>query len=741
MPNRLIIIRKEKGVRKLIRYCKQTKYCSFDFETTGLKYKDPDQYPLILGVTFQPGSSYIIPLAHKDSPFKRKWRRIFIKFGREVLEDPEITKVCWNLKFEYKWCMRYGIMLKGRLFDAMLAKYLLDEERPHGLKEFVKVMFPEYAGYEEQLKGDDGKGVDWRNTDFQKLSEYCGIDCDRTLVAMIIMEPKLIKEGFYSMFRNMMMMFTRVIAEAEYEGIMVDREYLAALMKEYATKIDKAKLALSQDRALLKYERFYKQEHLQKLIDQTKLEIRQIKKDKTRDDNSKGRLIINRRAKITRFLEGKMQGKKEVWDGMNFASPAQVKNFFFKPPYGKEYGLKLTPKTFTKNKNTGQRTDNPSTAEDVILDLMPKDKTGFMQKLLDFRALEKLDSTYIRGMWQHLDQWDRVHAGFKINGTVTGRLSCVEPNLQNIPRDTTAADIKRMFIPPPGFLLLEVDYSQAELRIIAEVSGDIAMIEIFKKNYNIHVATACKMKTDKKLTKYGGIKDYETIKGLIKKGDDLGGKELEKPENKELLFWQKQKKKGKSLNFSIVYQQGLDAMSATLECTKDEAAEFQQDWFDQFPQAAAWIKKQKKLAHKQGYVKNIFGTKRRLHDINSGIHWQEAEAERQAVNAPIQGGSGYFTLFSMVVIREKILKGELPRDLRAVYTVHDSIGYYIRPADVHKVIPELIKICDNPETMKYFGFELKDVKMKVSAELGTHWAKLLGYDPWVDYTKWVKPAA
>jgi DNA polymerase I-like protein with 3'-5' exonuclease and polymerase domains len=727
MPNRLKIIKRIGQVDKLIQYCKQTKYCSFDFETTGFKYKDPDHHLLIMGVSFQPGSSWILPLGHKDSPFKDKWVPIFQKFGREVIEDPDIVKVAWNMKFEYKWCMRYDIFPKGRLFDSMLAKYCLDEERPNDLKSFVKKMFPEFAGYEDKLKGDDGKGVDWRNTDYRKLCKYCGIDTDTTLRGMILMEPKLIKQGFYSMFRNMFMMITRVLAESEYRGLYVDRNYLKNLMVEYDEKITLAKEALKNDPALRKYEKRYRVYHLQKLIDKVQLEIAEIRRKAT---PTADRLIANREKKINDFLEGKFSNK-DTWDGMNFNSPNQVRHFFFEA----KFGLRLKPHKYTKDKS-GNKTSTPSTDEESLLALMPKDKTGFMKKLLDLRGLEKLDSTYIRGMYPHLDHQDRIHAGFKINGTVTGRLSCVDPNLQNIPRDTTAADIKRMFVPPPGYMMLEVDYSQAELRIIAELSGDEAMIEIFKKNYNIHVATACKMKVDPKITKLGGLEDYDKIKNIIKKGDDMGGKELEKPENKELLFWQKQKKKGKSLNFSIVYQQGDPATAETLNCTLAEAKEFKADWFRAFPKVEKWVKKTKRFAHEHEYVKNIFGTKRRLHDINSGVHWQMAEAERQAVNAPVQGGSGYFTLFSMVVIREKILKGELPRDLLSVYTVHDSIGYYFKPKDAHTVIPEIIKICDNPETKKYFGFELKDVNMKVSAEL-THesWAQMKGYDAWVDYTK------
>ena len=719
MPNILKIIRKKSEVDELIAHCKKTKYASVDFETTGLKYKLPSEYPLILGVSFQPGSSWIIPLGHKDSPFKKNWLKIFRRFCKAVIEDPDIIKVCWNFKFEYKWFMRYDIWPKGRLFDAMLAKYCLDEERPHGLKDFVRLMFEEFAGYEDNIKGDAKADIDWKDKDYKTLCKYCGLDTDLTLRGMIIMEPKLIKQGFYSVFRNLLMMLTRVAAEMEYRGLLVDRKYLEDLMVTYTQKINDKKIELRSDRALLKYERNFRIYHLQQLIENVRLEIAQINKEKK---PNAARLIYNRELKIKAFLEGKFS-KKDSWDGMNFGSPKQVRHFFFEAPFG----LKLKPFKYTKDKY-GNKTETPSTDEESLLALAPKDKTGFMTKLLDLRGLEKLDGTYVRGMHQHLDPWDRVHAGFKLNGTVTGRLSCVEPNLQNIPRGTTAADIKRMFIPPPGFLMMDVDYSQAELRVIAEVSEDKAMIDIFRRGYNIHVATACKME--------GKLDEYDKIKAIIKEGEALGGKELEKPEHKEKLFWVKQKKKGKSLNFSIVYQQGDDATAATLNCTKAEAKRFKQDWFKAFPQVKVWIDKQKRLAHKNEYVRNIFNMKRRLHDINSGVTWQEAEAERQAVNSPIQGASGYFTLFSMVIIREMILKGEFPRDLYMTYTVHDSIGFYIRPKYIHDVVPRIIEICNNPQTLKYFNFELKHVRMKVSPEIGIHWEGLKDYDEKENYLKW-----
>ena len=713
--SRYKIITKEKQVDELIAHCKKTGYCSFDFETTGLKYQNDEEYPLILGVSFQPGISWIIPLGHSDSPFKNNWEKIFRKFGREVLEDWDIVKVAWNFKFEYKWCLRYDIIPKGRLFDAMLAKYCLDEERPHGLKEFVRNFFEKYAGYEEDIKAQDtgeNLDVDWKRTDYKKLCKYCGIDSDLTLRAMIIMEPKLIKGGFYNLFRNLLSGILRVLAESEYRGTLIDRPYLEGLMKTYEVYITEADKKLRNTPSLLKYERRKNRRNLKRLIKEVRKEIKILRKE---DKPTTPRKIANREAKIKGFLEGKFNRHElRKMGDINFKSPAQLVDFLFKPPYGSKYGLMLTPRIFTQDKKTKKYTDNPSTGEDVLEEFKKKDKTGFMENLLKFRELEKLDSTYIRGMHPNLDTDDRVHTNFKINGTVTGRLSSVEPNLQNIPRDTTASDIKKMFIVPPGFVLLEVDYSQAELRIIAERSEDRTMIEIFKKNHNIHVATACKM--------FKG--EYDEVKSILKND-----------KHPDWLKWEKQKKTAKSMNFSIVYQQGDKATAEQMDISLAKAKKFKDSWYAQFPGVVKWLKKQKREAHENEYVRNMWGRKRRLYDINDGRPGVRAESERQAINAPVQGDSGDFTLFSQTVIRREILKGELPRDLIHLYTVHDSIGYAIRPALIHKVVPKLIKICDNPETERYFGFKLKHVGMKVSAEAGINWGSIKEYDPWTDYSK------
>ena len=713
MKSSYTIITKESQLHQAILGCKKTGYASVDFETTGIRYYSDDEYPLCLAICYQPGHSWILPLRHSESPFLKKnlWKKLFNKFCDEVMADSKIIKVGWNFKFEYKWFISLGKYPSFVITDGMLAKYCLDEERPHDLKNMVAFLFPEFAGYESEIKV---KGNKWANIPLDKLSKYNGIDADLTLRIFIYFESKLMKLGFYNLFRNLLMMASRVLGESEFRGMPIDMPYLLSLESDYAEKLEVLDTELRKHKALKRFEHHQSLVIAESAIEELRVEIKNIKKDSTKTEGSKQRMIAHRKNKITALKSEPKEFK------INFNSPPQLAEYFF----NSEHGLKLKP---IKNTDSGA----PSTDEASLELLKKKDKSGFMESLLKYRGISKLYSTYIRGMIPLVTDKNRVHASFLIHGTVTGRLSCSDPNLQNIPRDTTSSEIKKMFVPPLNFLLLEVDYSQAELRVVAELANDETMICIFERGYNIHVATACLAN--------GGLHLYEKAKAMIKVGDSMGGEELAKPENKEYLFWIKQKKRAKLINFGILYGQEAKKLSEELDCSLEEAAEFKAQWLNQYPGVKKWISNQKKFVREEGYVRSMFGRKRRLYNIDHPNKWIRLEAERQAVHTPIQGTASDFTLLSQVVIREQILQGKLPHDLQQLYTVHDSIGYAIRPQDIHETVPKLIEICNNPDTLKYFGFELKKVRMKVSPEVGINWGSLGEYEPTQDYTKLLNP--
>lgn len=313
-----------------------------------------------------------------------------------------------------------------------------------------------------------------------------------------------------------------------------------------------------------------------------------------------------------------------------------------------------------------------------------------------------------------------------IGNNIVNHNSSRDPNLQNIPRDTTSSEIKKMFVPPKGNIIMQLDYSQAELRVLAAQANEVSMLEWFNTEKDIHLASACK--------KYKW--DYDE-KAKIYFADDESH-----PDFKEVKIARKQ---AKTINFGIVYGQGPKLLAESLSepekgliVTEDEAKQFLVDFDKTFPRVAKFIKKQHKLVHKQAYVRNLFGRKRRLPNIDSKKYHEVSEAERQSVNAPIQGAASDFTLFSSVLIRNAKLNGVLPKELHQNSTVHDSLIFYLPPHLVHEVIPKLYEICRNPQTKKWFGFQIDSVEMKVDFEIGHNWGALKGYKPDTDYTELLK---
>jgi len=707
-------------LRQLVAYCKQTGYASTDFESSGANAMYPGSYPTILGVSFQPGGAWIIPLAHKESSFRGEWEEVLRFFGHNVIEDPDIIKIGQNIKFEIQWWHKYNIIMIGRVFDTMLAKYLLDEERPHGLKEMVTRFLPDYSGYD--LPGQPGSKAEkeriiefWSNVPLLELSKYCALDADLTFRLWVFFERRLIDNGFYTLFRNMLMMASRVLSEVEWLGITLDRDYLLELVDKYKIKIEECSHRLISLPIIGRYGKARLKEIKKKMIADVRDEIDELERA-----GESERMIQNREDKVSRYIAGDYANTKkerEMLTPLNFNSPKQMIDLLFESPDGFEFDVVK----YTEDKKTKKKTSTPSTDEDVLLELKNDDDTGFIKNLLELRGLTKLNSTYVVGMWERLNSNNKVHGSFLIHGTVTGRLSSRNPNLQNIPRDTTASDIKKMFVAPKGKLILQLDYSQAELRVLAFEAKEEMMMQWFAEGRDIHLASACH--------KWG--ESYDRILKIYKDESD-----------KDYETWKIRRKQAKTINFGIVYEQGAKKLAESLSTddyrvSYDEAQEFLDDFDDRFPAIAKHVERQHKKVKRNGFVYNLFGRKRRLPNVDSDNWGKKAEALRQSVNAPIQGAASDFALFSSILIREYKRKSLLPSSLEQVGTVHDSLKYYIDPVDIHKAIPILYKICANPETKKWFGFEIKGIVMKVDFEIGKNWGELRRYDPQENYEKWV----
>lgn len=426
------ILENEQQLDMLIDACKKTGYASVDFETTGNRIYNNDFYPTILGVCFEPGRAGVIPLGHFDSKFKKSWKTKLQKFGEEVIANENIVKVAWNAKFDMQVFHKYGIFHKGRLFDGMLAKYVLDEAKPNDLKSMVRRFLPKFGDYEEDYEGCN---LPWDQKPLLGLSQYCAIDTDMCLRLFLFFEKKMIDKKFYHLFRNLIMPASNLLTKVETRGQRLDKEWHGELMEEYPRRILEAETKV---RALKKVKRFEKsliQQRLDKAISKIEEEIRESKKViKTSDDSRKiasaERSIKNREEKIARLMAGEFNTKSEkaIIEPINFGSASQMTQLLFTDPKGFKFPV---VKYTQKDKRD---TDNPSSSEAVLLELQKTDKTGFIDTLLELRGLKQINNMFVKGFANLVQDDGRLHPKFNIHGTRTGRLSSADPNSQQLPR-------------------------------------------------------------------------------------------------------------------------------------------------------------------------------------------------------------------------------------------------------------------------------------------------------------------
>lgn len=426
------ILENEQQLDMLIDACKKTGYASVDFETTGNRIYNNDFYPTILGVCFEPGRAGVIPLGHFDSKFKKSWKTKLQKFGEEVIANENIVKVAWNAKFDMQVFHKYGIFHKGRLFDGMLAKYVLDEAKPNDLKSMVRRFLPKFGDYEEDYEGCN---LPWDQKPLLGLSQYCAIDTDMCLRLFLFFEKKMMDKKFYHLFRNLIMPASNLLTKVETRGQRLDKEWHGKLMEEYPRRILEAETKV---RALKKVKRFEKsliQQRLDKAISKIEEEIRESKKViKTSDDSRKiasaERSIKNREEKIARLMAGEFNTKSEkaIIEPINFGSASQMTQLLFTDPKGFKFPV---VKYTQKDKRD---TDNPSSSEAVLLELQKIDKTGFIDTLLELRGLKQINNMFVKGFANLVQDDGRLHPKFNIHGTRTGRLSSADPNSQQLPR-------------------------------------------------------------------------------------------------------------------------------------------------------------------------------------------------------------------------------------------------------------------------------------------------------------------
>lgn len=607
MKTRYHIIKSYSELEKLVEACLKTGYASVDFETNAEPIYNDTFKPTILSVTFQPGSGISIPLQHfecSESHINKTWLEWLTYFGRNVIENPNVVKIAWNWKFDNQIFQRYNIYSRGTVIDGMLAKYLLNEERPNGLKDMVRRFLPEFSDYE---KYDSFDSIPWSKKPLKKLCEYGCMDTDFTFRLSIFFESFLIKKGFYNLYRNLIMPASKVLQSAEKNGLPFDVELNVKLREKYNNLINEYNTKLRSIRTVQRYQNYIIKKRKEDYIETLESEIEELREE------GKDRQVKTREQKLSRIIAGEYTTKAELKliEEVNFSSQKQMVDLL----YNSNHGFKFPVIAYTVDKHK-KPTNNPSTAEDTLIKLKEHDKSGFIDTLLDLRGVQTINSTFIVGLGDLVQSDGGVHPTFLIHGTVSGRLSSRNPNGQNIPKTMVNPDVKLQFIPPKNQLFLSYDYSQAELRILAHLANESTMLEWFRTGKDIHLASACK--------KYH--EDYDEI---IKIYQD--------EQHPEYKLWKKRRKESKTINFGIVYEQSAAKLAESLSTpeepvSKEEGQQFLDDYFKTFPKVKKFMEKQHKFMEKHGYCVSLFGRRRRCPKVYSENYGEYLEALRQCVD-------------------------------------------------------------------------------------------------------------
>lgn len=722
-------------LKTVVEYIKQTKLCGFDFETKtlkeGLGTHEKGFYATLLSLSFQSGSSYIIPLEHYESPFSKKEVEAIMKYlGHHIFSNNQIRKVAHNLNFDAHVLANYGVYLKGRIDDTMLMTHLVDETESKGLKETTSRYYPAYSGYDDEVKALVKKYGGWEKVPLKQLSDYAATDSDVALKLLTTLETELQKdERSYVIYRNLTMYAFRALFDAEDRGMLIDYDTLSEGIKYTDTLIQKKELELRDHRIVKRYELKKSDVMLQEEIDliQAKIDVlkekrsepTQVEKERkhrvdvleeqyNRDKDIKTlsklekakesyNKAVNSRNTPTateqKYLDRLSQlktGSVAVYDGISFSSPKQLEHLLYLSDYGFQ---------FTGVNGTGK---------DILESL--NDKSGFVENLLIYRSLAKTQSTYLKGIRDRLDDKNRIHTSFLLSGTKSGRLSSQNPNLQNLPRGAKLSDeglvsvvnyVKKVFKAPEGYHIVQVDYSQAELRIIAAFAGERNMIDVYKVDGDLHSKTAASLI---------GVSDEDFDK--------------HNPKHKEA------RSDAKAVNFGFIYGMGAEGFvdyawsTYRRRYTLPEAEMYRGNFFKSYPKLLDYHETYIQKGEKFGWVRTLFGRRRRLPDINSYDNFRKGNDERVAINSPIQGTAGEFTVFAIGLLRDRLD----PRVLLG-NTVHDSIIFYVPDEILHESISSIVYTCENLPMLQYFGKELPyGMKMKVDVELSNeNWKSISEY--------------
>ncbi len=560
------LINDEDGYRKLAQQLAQLDSFCFDTETTST---DANNAELVgLSFAFKKAEAYYIPV-----PDGRENAIHILSFFKEVLENDKIEKVGQNIKYDILVLWWYGINVKGKLFDTMLAQYIVDADARNNMD----IMANAYLNYSPisitTLIGAKGKNQgNMRDVEVEKVVDYAAEDADITLQLKTVLDQLLDENAGRSLFEEVETPLVYVLADMERTGVKIDQPTLQVFSKDLEVDI--------------------------KNLEEKIYELAGVK--------------------------------------FNIASPKQLGEVLFDK-------LQLDPKA--KKTKTGQY----QTGEDVLTAL--SHKSPIVQFILDFRSLQKLKSTYVDALPEMINhKTGRVHTSYNQAVASTGRLSSNNPNLQNIPIKTERGrEVRKAFIPKDEeHVILSADYSQIELRIIAEMSNEKNMLEAFKNGIDIHTATAAKV--------YGLHLDEVTST---------------------------HRRNAKAVNFGIIYGQSAFGLSQNLGIPRKEAQEIIENYFSQYPGIKKYMSDTIEFARENGYVETIMKRRRYLRDINSANATVRGFAERNAINAPIQGSAADMIKYAMINIFNEINARELKSKM--TMQVHDELVFEVHKSEVEEM--------------------------------------------------------
>ena len=559
------LVENEEELHQLCDFFITKEFVSIDTETTSTDAIRAELVGLSFSVE-EKKAFYVTVPANYEEALK------IVQIFKPLYESDKIMKIGQNIKYDYEVLTRYGVTLQGKMFDTMIAHYLIQPELHHNMDYMAETLLGYQTIHIEELLGPKGKKQkNMRDLPPTDIYEYAAEDADITLRLKNVLEPRLKELGVEELFWNIEMPLVRVLADMELNGVCLDTEALQDTSKIFTERMKQ-----------------YEQEIY-----------------------------------------------KEAGEKFNISSPKQVGDILF----GK---LQIMDKP--KKTKTGQYV----TSEEVLQSL--ESKSPIVRNILNYRGMKKLLSTYIDALPKLINpRTGHIHTSFNQALTATGRLSSSDPNLQNIPvRTDDGKEIRKCFIPEDGCLFFSADYSQIELRIMAHLSEDENMMEAFREGHDIHRATAAKI----------WHVDIDKVTDA-------------------------QRKKAKQANFGIIYGITTYGLAQRMDIPNGEAKELIEGYFRTFPKVQAYMEHAKEVARAKGYAETLFHRRRYLADINSRNATVRGFAERNAINAPIQGTEADIIKVAMVRIWERFKKEGIRSKM--ILQVHDELNFSVFPEEREQV--------------------------------------------------------